>query len=37
MDSGTVRFILLEQIGKACVNKTVTEAEMTEGLRHILA
>ena len=37
MDSGTVRFILLEQIGKACVDKTVTEAEMTEGLRHILA
>ena len=37
MDSGTIRFILLEQIGKACVDKTVTEAEMTEGLRHILA
>ncbi|MFT4007529.1 MAG: 3-dehydroquinate synthase [Lacrimispora sp.] len=37
MDSGTIRFILLEQIGKACIDKTVTEDDMTEGLRHILA
>lgn len=35
-DSGTIRFILLEQIGKACIDKTVTETEMTEGLCHIL-
>jgi 3-dehydroquinate synthase len=37
MDSGTIRFILLEQIGKACTCKTVTETEMAEGLRQILA
>lgn len=37
MDSGTIRFILLEQIGKAYVDKTVTETEMSEGLLPILA
>lgn len=37
MDSGTIRFILLEQIGKAYVDKTVTAAEMSEGLLPILA
>lgn len=37
MDSGTIRFILLEQIGKAYVDKTVTEAEMSKGLIPILA
>lgn len=37
MDSGTIRFILLEQIGKAYVDKTVTEAEMSKGLLPILA
>lgn len=36
MDSGTIRFILLEQIGKAFTCKTVTETEMTEALHHIL-
>ncbi len=37
MDSGKIRFILLEQIGKACIDKTVTDDEMTEGLGRILA
>lgn len=37
MDSGTIRFILLEQIGKACIDKTVTEAEMADGLDQIFA
>lgn len=37
MDSGTIRFILLEHIGKAYVDKTVTAAEMSEGLLPILA
>lgn len=37
MDSGTIRFILLEQIGKACIDKKVTEDEMALGLCHILA
>lgn len=37
MDSGTIRFILLEQIGNACIDKTVTEAEMAEGLDEIFA
>jgi len=36
MDSGTIRFILLDQIGKACVDKTVTAEEMAEGLNYIL-
>jgi len=36
MDSGTIRFILLEQIGKAFTCKTVTDTEMAEALRHIL-
>ncbi len=36
MDSGTIRFILLEQIGKAYVDKTVTDEEMSEGLSQIL-
>jgi 3-dehydroquinate synthase len=36
MDSGTIRFILLEQIGKAFVDKTVTDEEMAEGLSQIL-
>jgi len=36
MDSGTIRFILLEQIGKAFVDKTVTADEMAEGLNYIL-
>lgn len=37
MDSGTIRFILLEEIGKAYIDKTVTEAEMAKGLDRILA
>ncbi|MEY8352152.1 3-dehydroquinate synthase [Lachnospiraceae bacterium 54-53] len=37
MDSGTIRFILLEQTGRACVDRTVTEHDMAEGLSHILA
>ena len=36
MDSGTIRFILLDRIGKACVDKTVTAEEMEEGLNYIL-
>jgi 3-dehydroquinate synthase len=37
MDSGTIRFILLEQIGKAYVDTSVTDADMSEGLLPILA
>jgi 3-dehydroquinate synthase len=36
MDSGKIRFILLEQIGKACIDLTVTEKEMSDGLSRIL-
>lgn len=36
MDSGTIRFILLEAIGCACVDSTVTEDEMKYGLDCIL-
>lgn len=36
MDSGRIRFILLDQIGKAYIDKTVTESEMEEGLHCIL-
>jgi len=36
MDSGAIRFILLEQIGKAFVDKTVSDEEMAEGLSPIL-
>ena len=32
MDSGVIKFILLRQIGAAYVDRTVTEAEMTECL-----
>ena len=37
MDSGTIRFILLEEIGNACIDKTVTEEEMAAGLDSILS
>lgn len=37
MDSGTIRFILLKEIGRAYIDKTVTEEEMTAGLTYILA
>ena len=37
MDSGTIRFILLKQIGDAFVDKTVTEEEMAQGLAPLLA
>lgn len=36
MDSGKIRFILLDQIGKACIDQTVTEDEMSDGLGSIL-
>lgn len=36
MDSGTIRFILLEKIGKAFIDKTVTDEEMKESLYRIL-
>ncbi|WP_320991836.1 3-dehydroquinate synthase family protein, partial [Hungatella sp.] len=37
MDSGTIRFILLEKAGKAYIDKTVTDDEMNAGLSRILA
>ena len=37
MDSGTIRFILLEEAGKAYIDKTVTDDEMNAGLSRILA
>ncbi|WP_321025569.1 3-dehydroquinate synthase, partial [Hungatella effluvii] len=37
MDSGTIRFILLEEVGKAYIDKTVTDDEMNAGLSRILA
>lgn len=37
MDSGTIRFILLNEIGDACVDKSVTEVEMAAGLDRILS
>ena len=36
MDGGTVKFILLERIGDAYVDRTVTEEEMRLGLSFIL-
>ncbi|RKD34235.1 3-dehydroquinate synthase [Lacrimispora algidixylanolytica] len=37
MDSGTIRFILLEQIGKAYVDTSLTDTDMSDGLLPILA
>ncbi len=36
MDSGTIRFILLNKIGNAYIDKNVTEEEMAMGLHKIL-
>lgn len=36
MDGGVIKFILLEKIGSAYVDKTVTEKEMEKGLSYIL-
>ena len=36
MDAGVVKFILLNEIGKAYVDRTVTEAEMKAGLEYIM-
>lgn len=36
MEAGTIRFILLKQIGCACIDHTVTEEEMKNGLSYIL-
>ena len=37
MDSWTIRFILLEEVGKAYIDKNVTDDEMNAGLSRILA
>lgn len=36
MDNGVVKFILLESLGKAIIDRTVTYEEMTQGLKEIL-
>ena len=36
MENGTVKFILLESLGKAVIDRTVTFDEMTQGLKEIL-
>ncbi|OUQ21783.1 3-dehydroquinate synthase [Lachnoclostridium sp. An14] len=36
MDAGTVKFVLLERIGDAYVDRTVSEEEMRQGLSYIL-
>ena len=36
MDKGSVKFVLLERIGDAYVDRSVTEEEMLQGLSHIL-
>lgn len=35
MDAGSIRFILLQEIGKAVIDRTVTEAEMLKSLENI--
>lgn len=35
MDAGVIRFILLDRIGSACIDRNVTEAEMTTALKEI--
>lgn len=37
MDSGTIRFILLNRVGDAVIDRSVTEEEMAGGLSRILA
>lgn len=37
MDAGVVKFILLSRIGQAFVDRTVTEEQMLDGLKEILA
>ena len=37
MDSGTILFVLLEVVGKAYLDRTVTDDEMNAGLSRILA
>lgn len=36
MEAGVIKFVLLEKIGSACVDRTVTEEEMKHGLSYIL-
>ena len=36
MDAGKIRFILLKQVGEACVDETVTAQEMAEALEFVL-
>lgn len=36
MDSGVIKFILLQTVGDACIDRTVTEQEMTESLTWLL-
>ncbi len=36
MEAGVVKFILLRQIGEACIDRTVSREEMAEGLAEIL-
>lgn len=36
MDAGKIRFVLLRQVGEACVDKTVTAEEMADALRFVL-
>ena len=36
MDSGVITFILLEGIGRACIDRSVTAQEMREALSYLL-
>lgn len=36
MDGGKIRFVLLKQVGEACVDETVTAQEMAEALEFVL-
>lgn len=36
MDAGVIRFILLKEVGNACIDKTVTKQEMEDALAEIL-
>ncbi|MDE6875368.1 MAG: 3-dehydroquinate synthase [Lachnospiraceae bacterium] len=36
MDAGQIRFVLLKEIGDACIDTTVTRQEMTEACKYIL-
>ncbi|MBR5376788.1 MAG: 3-dehydroquinate synthase [Lachnospiraceae bacterium] len=36
MQSGRIRFILLKKVGKACIDTTVTDEEMLDGIRQLI-